>query len=291
MRTRFSAMVAMLFATTAMAQTVTVNFTSPQDGQTVSAGSTVSWTINFTVSSGDNAGLALLSADIVQDAENNAATFDIPYAAGVPTGMANFDRPAGISNPGEGGNPSGYVGSQRGAAGAKNLLQIGGGQNTFGQAPPPATNIAQNVNVVGGVGQSGSQVLAMGSFSAPATEGVYTLSLANVVANVVETINAAPTFSPVVGATVDASNGTITFTVQGGGTVCADSNCDGAVTVSDIAFFVTAVTGGEAGWNALFPGGTAPCDYFDANDVSGDGNVTVSDIAFFVQAITGGGCP
>ena len=189
------------------------------------------------------------------------------------------------------GQTTGYVGSQRGADGAKNLLQVGGGQNTFGAAPPPATGIAQNVNVVGGVGQSGSQVLAMGSFSAPATEGVYTLSLANVVANVVETINAAPNFSPVVGATDDASNGSITFTVMGGGTVCADSNCDGSVTVSDIAFFVTAVTGGEAGWNALFPGGTAPCDFLGANDISGDGFVTVSDIAFFVNAVTNGGCP
>ena len=75
------------------------------------------------------------------------------------------------------------------------------------------------------------------------------------------------------------------------GTVCADSSCDGAVTVSDIAFFVQAVTGGEAGWNAAFPGGVAPCDFLCANDVSGDGNVTVSDIAFFVNAITGGGCP
>ncbi|MGE3181150.1 MAG: hypothetical protein AB7N71_05925 [Phycisphaerae bacterium] len=71
---------------------------------------------------------------------------------------------------------------------------------------------------------------------------------------------------------------------------CADSNCDGSVTVSDIGFFVTAVAQGVAAWNAAFPGGMAPCDYTCANDTNGDNNVTVGDIGFFVGAVTGMSC-
>lgn len=69
---------------------------------------------------------------------------------------------------------------------------------------------------------------------------------------------------------------------------CADANCDGSITVGDIGFFVAAVSGGEANWQAQFPGGTAPCDFLCANDANGDGNVTVGDIGFFVQAVTAG---
>lgn len=73
--------------------------------------------------------------------------------------------------------------------------------------------------------------------------------------------------------------------------LCADANCDGSITVADIGFFVTAVSQGSAAWNALFPGGTAPCDFICANDTNGDNAVTVGDIGGFVQAVTGGGCP
>ncbi len=69
---------------------------------------------------------------------------------------------------------------------------------------------------------------------------------------------------------------------------CADSNCDGSVTVGDINFFVAAVTGGEAAWNALFPGGSAPCDYLCANDTNASGDVSVGDINDFVTAVTSG---
>ncbi len=69
---------------------------------------------------------------------------------------------------------------------------------------------------------------------------------------------------------------------------CGDSNCDGNVSVGDINFFVAAVTGGEAAWNALFPGGVAPCDFICANDTNGDSSVTVGDINNFVTAVTSG---
>ncbi len=69
---------------------------------------------------------------------------------------------------------------------------------------------------------------------------------------------------------------------------CGDSNCDGNVSVGDINFFVAAVTGGEAAWNALFPGGVAPCDFLCANDTNGSSDVSVGDINDFVNAVTSG---
>ncbi|RMF70728.1 MAG: hypothetical protein D6744_19000, partial [Planctomycetota bacterium] len=59
----------------AAAQTVTVTLSSSQNGMTVAPGATIDWTITFTTSSGDNAGLALLAADLVQD-PNNPASLD-----------------------------------------------------------------------------------------------------------------------------------------------------------------------------------------------------------------------
>ena len=50
----------------ATAQTVTLTLDSPQHGQVVQPGATVTWQIIFTVSPGDNEGLALLSCDLVQ---------------------------------------------------------------------------------------------------------------------------------------------------------------------------------------------------------------------------------
>lgn len=72
--------------------------------------------------------------------------------------------------------------------------------------------------------------------------------------------------------------------------VCGDSNCDGAVTVSDIGFFVTAVSQGQAAWQALFAQFPPPCDFLCSNDVNADGAVTVSDIGIFVSTILGTPC-
>ena len=69
--------------------------------------------------------------------------------------------------------------------------------------------------------------------------------------------------------------------------ICADSNCDGSVTVGDIGYFVAAVSGGDSSWNALF-GGNPPCDFVCANDANGDNGVSVGDIGPFVQTLSGG---
>ena len=60
-----------------------------------------------------------------------------------------------------------------------------------------------------------------------------------------------------------------------------DMNCDGVLSVSDIAGFVLALTN-PAGYAAQFPN----CDINNA-DMNQDDNVTVSDIGPFVQALTG----
>ena len=80
------------------------------------------------------------------------------------------------------------------------------------------------------------------------------------------------------------------FTVVGGfwagiappGGLLGDMNCDGIVSVSDIAGFVLALTD-PAGYAAAFP----DCDINNA-DINGDGFVTVSDIGPFVLLLTGG---
>lgn len=64
-------------------------------------------------------------------------------------------------------------------------------------------------------------------------------------------------------------------------TLRGDTNCDGAVTVSDIGSFVLALTD-PAGYASQFP----DCDILRA-DIDGNGSVTVSDIGPFVQLLTG----
>ena len=137
--------------------------TSPRHNQTVPEGGSIEWSILVSVSPGDNAGLAMILVDLVQNA-SNPEKFDIPPASGVPSGMEMFSRPLGISNPGENGAASGYIGVQRGAPGEQDLRQIGGAQNTFGA---PGNDMGSEVQVTGAVGQGATVLLAQGSFPAP----------------------------------------------------------------------------------------------------------------------------
>jgi len=262
-RNGIATLLALAAAGISSAQTVTLTLNSSRAGQTVSPGTMIDWTISFTVSSGDNAGLALLACDITQDAAN-PATMDIPPATGVPAPMANFSRPAGIANPGESNPTTGYVGVQRGTPGAMNLLQVGGGQNTFGQALPPGTGIAESANVIGAVGQGGAEILAHGSFPAPSVEGTYVFTLANARANVVTTVNAPPELSPAVSAAVDTTLGSFSFTVGGG--IPGDLDGDGDVDLTDLAVLL-----------ANF--GTLTGATYEQGDIDGDGDVDLADLA------------
>jgi len=125
------AVVLALTAPTWAAGTVSFELTSPSHGSWVPIGGSVDWTIIVTVSSGDNLGLALVSIDLLQDPAN-PMLFDLPPADGIPDEMSCFDRSAGIANPVPEGFVSGYRGTPIGTAGQRNLVQIGGAQNTFG---------------------------------------------------------------------------------------------------------------------------------------------------------------
>src|SRR5262245_42587710 len=85
--------------------TVTFSRQPSHNGSVCSPGASLNWSIAFSLSTGDNSGAAMICVDLVQNSAN-PALFDLPPAAVVPTEMANFNRPSGICNPGEGGSPS-----------------------------------------------------------------------------------------------------------------------------------------------------------------------------------------
>jgi hypothetical protein len=262
---------ALTTTTTAAAQTVTLTLNSPQDGQVVASGATIEWSIVFSVSPGDNEGLALLAVDLLQGAEN-PALLDLPPADGVPAEMANFSRPDGICNPGETDPVTGYIGAQRGPAGAMNLIQIGGAQNTFGEAMPPGSGVGESADVIGGVGQGTPLVLASGTFEAPGACGTYTYSLASAVANVLEELNPPPAFSPVIEATTDLTAGSISFVI----TLLGDLDFDNDVDLTDLAQLLSNY------------GMTEGATYEDG-DLDGDGDVDLTDLAGLL-ANYGGSC-
>ncbi len=267
----------LLLAAPAGADTVTVALTSPQNGATVSAGDTINWEIAFTVSAGDNFGLALLATDLRQ-ADTNPGFLDIPPGAAVPVAMSNFSRPAGISNPGESNPTTGYTGLQRGTPGRRNLVQIGGGQNTFGQANVGG-GVGENATVVLGVGQSGSVQLAAGSFAAPAAPGTYTFSLANTLANTLDSESLTPAFWRVAAATVVTTPNSFTFTVQDQTVLRGDVNCDGSIDFFDIDPFLLALFDLPA-YQSQFCGGSIA-----TADVDCSGGVDFFDIDPFLACL------
>lgn len=262
MNTRVAALVGVLLAPAwVLGQTAEVSLSSASDGQVVAPGATVAWSIDFTVSAGDNDGLALLIADLVQD-PGNPQLFDLPPADGVPAGMLNFSRPDGICNPGELNPTTGYPGVQRGTPGAMNLRQIGGSQNTFGVALPPGTGVAENAIVIGAIGQGAPERLASGSFAAPSACGAYTLSLENVRGNVLAQRNDPPDFSPAVRATITGSNTSITFIVG----VLGDIDGNGGVDLGDLSVLLS---------NFGTPSGAT----YAMGDIDGDGDIDLGDLS------------
>ena len=239
-------------------ETATFELRSAVDGGVACPGATVDWEIWVRVTSTGNAGLALASVNLSQDA-GNPEKFDIPPAAGVPTEMSNFSRPEGISNPGEGGATTGYIGVQRGTTGEMNLVQIGGGQNTFGAA---GSTMGTNPNVVADVAKDAEVLLASGSFTTPTTLGSYTFRIEGGVANVMMTANTPPDFSPVEGAIVSYVSDSITFSVPYAG----DLDGDGDVDLSDLAALLA---------NYGTTSGATCAD----GDLDGDGDVDLTDLA------------
>jgi hypothetical protein len=285
-RVLITALAVLTLSSAAVAES-TVSLTLQAAQTSVAQGGTVDWSIYAEVTTVDgDFGIALVCCDLVQDPAN-PALFDIPPAseASITGDMAKFNRPAGISNPGEGSASTGYIGVQRGTAGAMNLIQIGGGQNTFGAA---GTTMGQDFTYAPLVGHSGAVLVVSGSFTAPMTDGTYTFSLQNGIANVLDANNP-PNFTPVSPAAVDLSGATMTVEV-GAPPVCpGDANCDDVISWRDIDYFVAAQNDNQASWEAMFAPGTPSCQFAN-NDANDDGTVNWRDIDPFV-ALMNTTCP
>lgn len=235
--------------------TVTLSLCSSQDGLVVQPGDTIDWQISFTVSQGDNLGLALLAVDFVQDKWNPGELL-IPVANDLPAAMQDFRRPNGISNPGAGG----YGGTQLGTDCEADLYQIGGAQNTFGVQ---GTNMGLDTTVDTGVGQSGAQELAGGEFEAPEQRGVYFFQLENAAGNVLETST-----PPCTVGQAEIAYDPVDFSII----VCpGDVNGDAKVDLSDQAALLASYCKceGQEGYNP------------DA-DLNRDGCVNMSDLAILL---------
>lgn len=288
LRSNSAFLLAALLASTAWAQPVTVTFTleSSSSGQTVLPEATIDWTVLANVPTGDCDGLAFVCVDLIQGPAN-PSFFDLPPADGVPTAMDNFSRPLGVSNPGEGGAATGYVGVQRSPEGQTyvDLIQIGGAQNTFGEALPPEQGAGQSAAVVAGIGQGGTpQVIAFGSFPAPSAAGVYTLQLDGAKVNVLAAGGPPPTGEhwPTLEADVDLSAALFTFEVQ---TVLrGDMNCDDVLDVNDVPHFVQAMVD-PAGYDADHDGDPyLACARYRA-DMNTDTLKDGDDIQLFADAL------
>lgn len=267
---------------------VTLTLESPQAGQTVQPGTMIDWTIKVSVSAGDNAGLALVSCDLVQDA-GNAEFFDLPPAdpGSIDAVMQNFARPSGISNPGEDGAACGFIGVQRGEAGRMNLVQLGGAQNTFGAAGPPGIGQDEVVNI--GIGQDAlPQIVVSGSFSAPGTPGSYSFHLENGCANVLSSADPPPVppdFWPASHATVEGlPSASFTFSVQ---RTLGDLNCDSLVNTADIPHFVQALLD-PTGYDADHDGDPYPACSRSLADLNEDAGADGLDIQLFVDLLLQG---
>ncbi len=258
--------------------TVTLYLTSSVAGRTISPYTRMDWAISAEVSPAGNSGLALLSTDLVPDA-NNPPLFDLPEPIYAGPGMGPFRRPGGITNP-DPNDGWGFGGTPVGTPGAMNLVQIGGCQNTFGI---PGVDAGLQTTVTPGIGQSGpTMIVSSESFWPPQSPGTYTFRLENAFATLLDSVSPPPTppaYWPVSPAAVDLTNGSFSFTVRLPATCQGDMNCDGSVTFADIDLFVQALAG-ESAWNQNQPG----CPWLNA-DCNGDENVTFADIDPFVALI------
>jgi len=243
-----SALVLVCAAGAASAQPLLFTFTlsSPSNNSLVIPSTEIAWTISA-VGDGTSLGLAGFSLDLIQST-NNPATIPIPPATGVPTALAGFSRPAGISNPSPDGVSPGYCGTPVGPSNNKNLREIGGIQNTYGAS---GGIIGQDLAVEQGIAATATpQILASGSLSAPQTPGEYRFMLANAAANALVTVQTAPTPSVAMPAGLEVF-GEIVFTVK----CIGDFNTDGSVDGSDIEPFFLAFADGDPSADVNLSGG------------------------------------
>ncbi len=224
----------------------------------------------------EDLGLAAFCVDMVQVFGNPAGVALAPAPRpALSSDLARFDRPLGIANPDP---PVGTAGSAFGgtplAAGTGvpdgiDLIQIGGSQNTFGST---GVAIGTSTTVLSGFALgSGGEVIATGSFLAPATPGNYQVELRRGLVNVVTTIGGLGVPSIVRSAIVDLGQ-PLAFTVDDN--LCpADFNHDGVLDPDDLADFIACYFA------------SPPCAQADVN---GDSIVDPDDLADYIAAYFAG---
>ncbi len=174
MRNLVAIAVALAMVTTASAATFTASFMTPA-GTTVGQGESLEIHVHGLLdSSVDNDGLVFVSVDITAA---GPADLDMGTAVawGAGPGMDNFVQPAGY-DANYGGTPVGL-----------DLLQSGGAQNTIGNDPNSAPNLPFPAAEFIDFGVAHTEVMVLvGNVTIPEGQmpGLYTLSLENVLANV-----------------------------------------------------------------------------------------------------------
>jgi hypothetical protein len=188
-------------------ETVTLELRSTKHNRVVSPGEMIDWKIKAYVSTHGNLGLAMFAADLDQDPDN-PEWIDFVPGDGAPTGMASFDRPAGLTNPSDDPWGSGYGGTPVEVDGRSVLSQIGGAQNSFG-VPGPCLGqnsdicMGQQVAVETGIGHAqNGQLIATGSFPAPAAPGTYEFLIDSAMANTFGQVHTPPAWSTTLAAPV-----------------------------------------------------------------------------------------
>ncbi len=232
--TKLAGIVLGCFATTAMASDLTLTLTTT-GSTTVAPSAVVPIEISGLLSDSLNEGLALFGVDMTA---SGPAAIDLSTAAAISAGinMSNFVSPDGLNNPTACGGCFGFGGTASG----NDLLQIGGGMNTIGNTIGNAPFPIGTVDT--GLGQA-SEILATGTITMPATEGVYTISLQSGFANVITLGEVGPTV----------------YATEAAGTV---STVDLIITVAASGVDITNVVSlSDHGGSIL------PLDIFSGNDV------------------------
>ncbi len=174
---KFTALaVALAMVSTASAATFTASIMLPDGNETPSNTPLAIHVHGVLDTAADNDGLVFVSVDLVATPQGGAPAVNLGTAVmwGAPAdlSMDNFVRPLGY-DANYGGTPVG-----------DNILQAGGAQNTIGNDPlaPPGLGFPSAEFITFGVGHT-NQLILEGTITFPA-EGSYTLSLENVLANV-----------------------------------------------------------------------------------------------------------
>lgn len=207
-----------------------------------------------------NGGLAFFCVDFTMSGPQTVS-LDEALVVGPPGdgSMDLFVQPLGFD--------TGYGGSAVGSA----LMQAGGAMNTIGNNPaaepfvayPAAEFIAFDV-------AHAEQVLLEGALTLPAgaASGTYTLSLENVLANVVVDGQAPASFGVYAVAPATTVGDAVDVVVAGGS--AADLNGDGVVNAADLAILL-------GDWGVV-----DPCPPMAPADFNGDCAVNAADLALLL---------